>query len=113
MERQSEADDRRLRREIRSIVEGEVGGDLSGVLLFGSRARGDASPDSDWDVAVLVDDRPVWNSGVVRGRDEPRLVPRVSLKGARRLTLLVDFGPEANVLDHADWCDAVLIGAPR
>lgn len=57
MERQSEADDRRLRREIRSIVEGEVGGDLSGVLLFGSRARGDASPDSDWDVAVLVDDR--------------------------------------------------------
>jgi hypothetical protein len=63
--------------------------------------------------AVLVDDQPVWSSGVVRGRDEPRPVPRVSLKGARRLTLLVDFGPEANVLDHADWCDAVLIGAPR
>lgn len=63
--------------------------------------------------AVLVDDQPVWSSGVVRGRDEPRLVPRVSLKGARRLTLVVDFGPEANVLDHADWCDAVLIAAPR
>lgn len=63
--------------------------------------------------SVLVDDQPVWSSGVVRGRDEPRLVPRVSLQGARRLTLLVDFGPGANVLDHADWCDPVLIGAPR
>jgi hypothetical protein len=59
---------------------------------------------------VLVDDQPVWSSGVVRGRDEPRPIPLVSLKKARRLTLLVDFGPDANVLDHADWCDAVLIG---
>lgn len=25
------------------------------VQLFGSRARGDAKPDSDWDVLVLVD----------------------------------------------------------
>lgn len=61
---------------------------------------------------VLVDDRPIWSSGVVRGRDEPRRLPLIPLKSARRLTLLVDFGPEANVLDHADWCDAVLIG-PR
>ena len=26
------------------------------VILFGSRARGDARPDSDWDIMVLVDD---------------------------------------------------------
>ena len=26
------------------------------VLLFGSRARGDAHPDSDWDVMVLLND---------------------------------------------------------
>ncbi|MEW6235505.1 MAG: nucleotidyltransferase domain-containing protein [Candidatus Omnitrophota bacterium] len=25
------------------------------VLLFGSRARGDAAPDSDWDFLILVD----------------------------------------------------------
>ena len=27
----------------------------STILLFGSRARGDARPDSDWDVLVLLD----------------------------------------------------------
>ncbi len=26
------------------------------VILFGSRARGDAGPDSDWDLLVVVDD---------------------------------------------------------
>ena len=26
------------------------------VILFGSRARGDARPDSDWDVIVLLND---------------------------------------------------------
>lgn len=26
------------------------------VMLFGSRARGNARPDSDWDVMVLLDD---------------------------------------------------------
>lgn len=28
----------------------------SDVLLFGSRARGDASPDSDWDLLVILPD---------------------------------------------------------
>jgi predicted nucleotidyltransferase len=26
------------------------------VILFGSRARGEARPDSDWDILILVDD---------------------------------------------------------
>jgi len=42
------------RRRIRALIAGIVGNDLNGMLLFGSRARGDATPDSDWDVAVLV-----------------------------------------------------------
>ena len=29
------------------------------VILFGSRARGDARPDSDWDVMVLINDAAV------------------------------------------------------
>ena len=36
------------------------------VILFGSRGRGDAGPDSDWDLLVVVDDgAPVegdWNA---------------------------------------------------
>jgi HEPN domain-containing protein len=37
------------------------------VILFGSRARGDAGPDSDWDLLVMVDD-----AGFAT---RPRLVP--------------------------------------
>lgn len=31
------------------------------VTLFGSRARGDNNPNSDWDVLILVDDLTVTN----------------------------------------------------
>jgi predicted nucleotidyltransferase len=46
--------ERALRDRIRDIINAVVGDDLTGLLLFGSRARGDARDDSDWDVAVLV-----------------------------------------------------------
>ena len=34
----------------------------SEVILFGSRARGDARPDSDWDVLILLDKERVESS---------------------------------------------------
>lgn len=46
--------DAEVRSEVRAIVERCAGDALRGVLLFGSRARGDYEADSDWDVAVLV-----------------------------------------------------------
>lgn len=42
---------------IREEVE-KAGLTLRQVLLFGSRARGEARPDSDWDFLVIVDQKP-------------------------------------------------------
>lgn len=47
-----------LRRRLDTVY----GDRLDSVVLFGSRARGDARPDSDYDVAVFL-----------RGLDDPRL----------------------------------------
>ena len=41
-----------FKRELQSIY----GDRLKGVFLYGSRARGDAEPDSDVDVLVVLDD---------------------------------------------------------
>src|SRR5882757_7881322 len=43
---------RAFRREVQHVLPGKV----TQVVLFGSRARGDARPDSDYDVAVFVKD---------------------------------------------------------
>jgi predicted nucleotidyltransferase len=40
----------------RREVEHRLPGKVTRVVLFGSRARGDAGPDSDYDVAVFVRD---------------------------------------------------------
>jgi len=41
-------------RRFRAAI-GEIYGDrLERVVLFGSRARGDATPDSDYDIAVFI-----------------------------------------------------------
>ncbi|HET6428370.1 MAG TPA: nucleotidyltransferase domain-containing protein [Phycisphaerae bacterium] len=45
-----------LLSEIRRRLEQVHGGRLRGVVLYGSEARGEAGPDSDVDVLVLLDD---------------------------------------------------------
>ncbi len=45
-----------LLRRLKEELERLYGPRLDRVILFGSRARGDARPDSDWDVAVILRD---------------------------------------------------------
>lgn len=43
---------------LRAVLTEIYGDRLERVVLFGSRARGDAQPDSDYDVAVFLRDMP-------------------------------------------------------
>jgi len=43
-----------LLAEFKRRAEDALPGRISRMVLFGSRGRGDAGPDSDWDIAVFV-----------------------------------------------------------
>jgi predicted nucleotidyltransferase len=46
-------------RDFASRVRAVYGDRVEGVYVYGSRARGDARPDSDIDVAIVLRDRPL------------------------------------------------------
>lgn len=47
--------ERRVVERLASRLDNEVGGDLRGLWLYGSRARGTAHPESDIDLLVIAD----------------------------------------------------------
>ncbi|TWT02114.1 nucleotidyltransferase domain-containing protein [Reyranella sp. CPCC 100927] len=50
-----------LVREFKRRAEAALPGRVARVVLYGSRARNEARPDSDWDVAVFVRGKPTTN----------------------------------------------------
>jgi len=67
--------------------------------------RGD---EGNVDVAVLVDGKVRFERKGVTGRDGPIPVA-IDIQGATRLSLVVDFGRDFDICDHADWANARLI----
>ncbi len=57
MEKRAPADDPVLQR-FRAALQGIYGDQIDRVILFGSRARGEARPDSDYDIAVFLKQLP-------------------------------------------------------
>lgn len=62
---------------------------------------------------IIVDDRSVWRSSKLRGRDGPLRTPLISMVGAKRLSLVVLASDLGSVLDFADWCHPTLYRGPR
>ncbi|MDB5338927.1 MAG: hypothetical protein JWN70_4546 [Planctomycetaceae bacterium] len=61
---------------------------------------------------VLADGKPVFTSDVVRGKTPAIVVGPIPMKDVSQLSLAVDFADQGDILDHADWCDALLIKLP-
>ncbi len=60
---------------------------------------------------VLGDSETLYDSGVISGKDDP-VVVRVDVANVKRLGLVVDYGEELDLADHADWGDARLLRPP-
>ncbi|MBN1491872.1 MAG: NPCBM/NEW2 domain-containing protein [Phycisphaerae bacterium] len=57
---------------------------------------------------VFADDRTAYDSGPVTGTDAPKPI-LVDIGGARRVRLVVEYGDELDLADHADWGNARFI----
>jgi hypothetical protein len=58
---------------------------------------------------VLLDGKSVYKSDHLTGASPPVVLDKIVVTGAKTITLRVDFGELADIQDHADWCDAMLV----
>ncbi len=75
----TEVDVQAALRSFEAALRGRFGADLSRFLLFGSRARGDAQPDSDVDIAVIFQRLPETEASVASELGEIAYAPLVDL----------------------------------
>lgn len=73
----------------------------------------EAAPRGSVRFRVALDGQDVWTSPELTSQSPPLSLPPVPLNGARELTLIVDFGEQADVSDYANWCDAVILRDPQ
>ena len=59
--------------------------------------------------AIDADGARIWQSGEVSGADEPHATGPIDVSAVDELTLIVLFGDNGDLLDYANWCDAVLV----
>lgn len=59
--------------------------------------------------SVELDGKPVFKSPVLTGKSRPLVLKPIPVKGGKKLALIADFGPRGDLLDYANWCDAILI----
>lgn len=58
---------------------------------------------------VLCDDRIVSASPVLTGSSSSATLEPIDVTGVKTLTLRVEFADFGDILDHANWCDALLV----
>ena len=85
-------DTRTLLRRIKSRLQAVYGDRLRGVVLYGSEARGEATPDSDVDILVLL------AGSVALGRDLHTII-----EALYPLQLEIDRVLEAFPVDEAEY----------
>jgi len=83
---------REILQRLKAGLEEIYGDRLKGVYLYGSRARGDARPDSDVDVAVVLDDF-----------ESPHATRRMMSHLVADLCLESDLHLSAMPIREADW----------
>lgn len=91
--------DRRLLDEFRDTVIRHFGQNIREILVFGSKARGDANEDSDLDILVLIE------GGNWRLKDEIADV-------AYDLAIGTDVVPSVMVYTVAEWNHLDRVGSP-
>jgi hypothetical protein len=58
---------------------------------------------------VFVDGEMRWESGLIRGGERAAELPRIDLRNAKELALVVDVAEDSFVADRADWLRLILV----